>query len=165
MQWRGIGLRQRGPGGGEAQVAFLFLCYMEVPMTNIFAVVTEMPGASVTPDGSFAEMIFLNSDGSSQTLRFNPELMMVFLGKVFELFQNQRIQKGSTLDHIAVQPLRAATTFAECAAGGDAVILGFRLQNGIPVSFAISTLEAQELHRQLDEASNKAKMEFEMSRH
>ena len=129
------------------------------------AVVIEMPNASVSPDGSLAEMEFKNSDGSSQIIKFSPDTMMTFLSKVFELFVNQKIQMESTLGHAVVQTLPAVTTFAQEAIGGKAVILQFRLQTGLPVAFSISPSEAEELHRQIGKAVKKVKRQSLEIRH
>jgi hypothetical protein len=128
-------------------------------------IVVEMPNAFVSPDGSFAEMEFKNSDGSSQILKFSPDTMMIFVSKIFELFLNQKIQMESMIGHVVVQPLRAVTTFAQPTIGGKAVILQFRLQSGLPVAFSVSPLEAEELHRQIGEAVKKIKRQSPENRH
>ncbi len=135
---------------------------MAVP-NNI--VVTEMPGAMVSPDGSFAEMRLKNSDGTTQTLRFSPSTMMTFVNRIFELFLNEKIKKEQALGYGEVQPLSAVTTFAQEAVGGKALILGFRLETGLPVAFSVPPSEAEELHKQLGEAVEKAKRQFSESRH
>ena len=127
--------------------------------------VTEMPGAAVSPDGSLAEMTFKNSDGTVQVLRFSPTTMLAFANKVFELFLNEKIQKESKLGYGVVQPLPAVATYAQEAVGGQAVILGFRLQTGLPVAFSVPPPEAEELHKQLGPAVEKAKKQFSESRH
>ncbi len=128
-------------------------------------VVIEMPTAFVSPDGSFAEMKFKNSDGSSQILRFSPDTMMIFVSRVFELFVNQKIQMESKIGHAVVQALPAVTTFAQLAIGGKAVILQFRLHTRLPVAFSISPLEAEELHKQIGKAVKKAKRQSSEIRH
>jgi len=129
------------------------------------AIVVEMPNASVSPDGSFAEMELKNSDGSSQILRFSPDTMMLFVSRVFELFLHHKIQMESKIGHVVVQPLPAVTTFAQQSIGGKAVILQFRLQNGLPVAFSISPSEAEELYKQIGEAVKKAKRQSSETRH
>lgn len=128
-------------------------------------VVVEMPGASVSPDGSYVEMQLKNSDGTFQTLRFSPDTMMQFLAKVFETFLYQKIQRESKVGHAVVRPLEVSTTMAQEAVGGRAVILQFRLLSGIPSSFAIEVGEAEELHRQLGQAVRKAKEQVLTTRH
>jgi len=128
-------------------------------------IVIEMPSAFVSPDGSFSEMEFKNSGGSSQILRFSPDTMMLFLSRVFELFLHQKIQMESKIGHVVVQPLPAVTTFAQETIGGKAVILQFRLQSGLPVALSISPLEAEELHKQIGEAVKKAKRQSFETRH
>ncbi len=114
--------------------------------------VIEMPRAFVSPDGSLVEMEFKNSDGSSQILRFSPDTMMVFLSKVFELFLNQKIQMESKTGWAVVHPLPAIATSAQEPIDGKAVIVQFRLQNGLPVAFSILPSEAKELHKQVGDA-------------
>lgn len=128
-------------------------------------VVVEMPSASVSPDGSLAQMIFKNSDGSLQVLRFSPSTMLTFVNRVFQLFLNEKIKKESRIGYGEVQPLPAVTTYAQEAVGGKAVILGFRLQKGLPVAFSVPPPEAAELHKQLGTAVEKAMKEFSESRH
>ncbi len=115
-------------------------------------IVIEMPRTFVSPDGSFVEMELRNSDGSSQILRFSPDTMMRFLGNVFELFLNQKIQMESKAGYYVVQPLRAVATSAQQDIDDQVVILQFRLKNGLPVAFSILPSEAAELHRQIGEA-------------
>ena len=122
-------------------------------------IVVEMPDSSVSPDGSFVEMTLKNSDGSIQVIRFSPDTMMNFVGKLFQLFLNQKIQMESMVGHAYIQAIQAVTTSAQQAIGGKAVILHFRLQNGLPVAFSILPSEAEELHRQIGEAVKKARQE------
>ena len=51
------------------------------------------------------------------------------------------------------------------AVGGRAVIVGMRLQNGLPVSFSIQPAEAEEFERQLGKAIKKARQESLKGRH
>jgi hypothetical protein len=124
------------------------------------AVVVAMPNTLVTPDGSIAVMEFNNSDGSSQILRFPPDLMMLFLSKVFQLFVNQKIQKESTQGYAVVQPIHALTTSAQEDIDGKVVILHLKLPSGLPVAFAIHPKEAEELHRQIGKAIKKSKKQW-----
>ena len=127
--------------------------------------VTEMPRASVTPDGSIAVMEMRLSDGSSQTLRFSPKTMMSLVNRVFELFVNQMLQTAKASGHLEVQPLPAVATSAQEAVGGEKVILSVRMETGLPVSFSVDPAEAEELHRQLGKAVKKARRQSSAKRH
>jgi hypothetical protein len=127
---------------------------------NNDVLVTDMPNASVATDGSFVEMEFKNSDGTTQTLHFSPDKMMLFLSKAFELFVYQKIQKESSQGYATVQPLPAVTTAAQEDIDGKAVILHLKMQNGLPVSFAIQPKEAEELYRQIGKAIKKMKRQW-----
>ena len=128
-------------------------------------VVVEMPNTFVSPDGSFAEMELKNSDGSSQILRFSPDTMMIFVNRIFQLFLNQKIQMESKIRYADGPAILVLTTFAQQTIDGKAVILQFRLQNGLPVAFSVSPLEAEKLHRQIGEAVKKTKRQSSENRH
>ena len=134
-------------------------------MPKKLGVVVSMPGASVTEDGTIVEMELKISDGSVQTLRFSPTLFLSLVNRTFELFVNERMKKAASQGHIESQPLPVVTTFAQEAVGGQAVILGVRLQNGLPVEFSIPPAEAEELHKQLGAAVEKAKLQSSSKRH
>jgi len=121
------------------------------------AIVTEMPNTYVSPDGHLVEMEFKNSDGTHQILRFPPSTMMIFVNKIFQLFLNEKIQKESRLGRAFVQALHAVAMFAQEDTEKEAVLLHFRLQNGIPVVFSVSPSNAEELHKQIGEAVEKTK--------
>jgi hypothetical protein len=128
-------------------------------------VVTELLDLGVSPDGSYAEMKLKNSDGSIQMLRFSPTTMQLFVNRVFQVFQNENLKKEEALGYAVVQPLEALTAMAQEAIGGKAVIIGFRLDTGLPVSFAVPPPEAEELHKQLGRAVKKAMRQFSQRRH
>jgi hypothetical protein len=128
-------------------------------------VVAEMPRASVTPGGELAEMELKNSDGSRQVIRFSPTTMLTFVNRVFELFLNERMQKDAAAGHAEINALPVTTTLAQAAVGGRAVIVGLRLQNGLPVSFSIQPAEAEEFERQLGKAIKKGRQESLKGRH
>jgi hypothetical protein len=127
--------------------------------------VTQLLGCGVLPDGTIAEMTLENSDGRIQVLRFSPTTMLAFVNSVFELFLNEKMQKEQAFGHFEMQPLPVSTTMAIPAVGGEAVLVGFRLENGLPVAFAVPPPEAKELHKQLGEAVSKAMQQFSQSRH
>jgi hypothetical protein len=106
-----------------------------------------------------------NSDGTLQVIRFSPETMIDFVNKTFQLFLNQKIQRESKFGHVSGQALAVSTTMAQEAVGGEAIVLGVRLQSGLPVSFSIQPSEAEELHRQLGKAVKKARQQASSSRH
>lgn len=133
--------------------------------TETNAIVTEMPSASVTPDGELVEMELKYSDNSTQILRFQPKTFLRFLSNVYEMFFEARTQKESLAGHVEIQPLPASATFAQEAVGGDAVLLGMRLRNNLPVHFAVSIDEAEKLHKQIGKAIKKAKQQSYEKRH
>jgi len=119
--------------------------------------VTGMPQTSVTEDGNFAIMELINSDGTTQVLRFSPSMMLDFVSKVFQLFVNQRIQTARGSGHFESQPIPALNSVAQSADGSKSVILGIQMQNGLQVVFSIQPTEAEELHRQLGKAVKKSR--------
>jgi hypothetical protein len=111
-----------------------------------------MANTYVSPGGQLVEMEFKNSDGTHQTLRFSPSKMMDFIRKVLELFLNEKIGKDSRHGHADVQAFLAVTTYAEEDAAKKAVMLHFRLKNGIPVVLSLSLSNAEGMHQQIGEA-------------
>ena len=118
-------------------------------------VVVDMPNAYVTEDGEQAVMVLKNSDRSIQTVRFSPHTMMQFVSKLFELFLNQKIQKEAREGLAVVQPIAAVRAMAPGDIHHKAVILQFRLQNGLAAPFAVALGEAEELYKQLGDAINR----------
>jgi hypothetical protein len=121
-------------------------------------IVVDMPSTLVAVDGSFAEMMLKNDDGTIQTIRFSPDTMMQFVSKVFELFLNKKIQMESKDGLAVAQPLQVSTTMAQQDLLHKVIILQFRLLSGLPVAFAVQPLEAEELYKQLGEAIQKTKI-------
>jgi len=128
-------------------------------------VITELQGAQVSPDGSYTEMTVKRSDGSIQILRFEPRIFLNLLTKVFELFLNQKLQKEKAEGLVHTQPLHVSTSMAQESVGGKAVIVLFRLSSGLPAEFALSPQEAEELHKQLGQAVDRARQQSSQSRH
>jgi len=127
--------------------------------------VTQLLECRVLPDGTIAEMTLKKSDGRIQVLRFSPTTMLGFVNSVFELFLNEKMQKEQALGYSEMQPLPVSATMAIPAVGGTAVLVGFRLETGLPVAFAVPPPEAEELHRQLGAALATAIQQFSQSRH
>ena len=136
-----------------------------MPPAKDDVLVTQLLGCGVLPDGTIAEMTLKNSDGKIQVLRFSPTTMLAFVNSVFELFLNEKLQKEQALGYSEMQPLPVSATMAIPAVGGTAVLVGFRLETGLPVAFAVPPPEAEELHKQLGEAVAKAIQQFSQSRH
>lgn len=133
--------------------------------SNAEIVVTEIPDVQVAPGGASAELKFHNSDGTVQVLRFSPDTMMTFVNKVFELYLNEKIEKDTLEGHASVQPLAVTEAMAQEAVGGSEVVLGFRLENGMPIVIAVTPSEATRLHKQLGQAVKEAKRQFSEVRH
>ena len=117
--------------------------------------VIDMPNASMAEDGSTAVMEFKNSDGSSQILRFAPDIMMQYLSKVLNMFLFKKAQRDSEQGHTVVHPLQVSSTMASEDMKGKAVILQLRLKDGLPAPFAVPPEKAEELRRQLGKALKK----------
>jgi hypothetical protein len=136
-----------------------------MPQAKDDVLVTQLLRCGVLPGGTVAEMTFKKSNGRIQVLRFSPTTMLGFVNSVFELFLNEKMQKEQALGYSEMQPLPVSTTMAIAAVGGTAVLVGFRLETGLPVAFAVPPSEAEELHKQLGEAVAKAIQQFSQSRH
>ena len=127
--------------------------------------VSAMPRTSVAQDGSYAEMEFTNSNGTSQLLRFHPKLFLDLMSKTYQLVANQHFQTAQAQGHIEVHPIPVVVSSAQEAIGGKAVILSLKMENGLPAAFALQQAEAEELHRQLGIAVAKAKVQADSGRH
>jgi hypothetical protein len=128
-------------------------------------IVTDMLGASVTEDGQVAEMELLNSDGLMQVIRFSPTLFISFVNRVFQLFANERIKMGLQSGHIESQPIPVSVAVAQETVGGEKIILGVKMENGLPVDFSLDSSEAEILHKQLGKAIKKANKQKSAARH
>ena len=128
-------------------------------------IVTDMPGASVTEDGQIAEMVLKNSDGSKQIIRFSPTLFISFVSRVFQLFANERIKMGLQSGHIESQPIPVSVAVAQETVGGEKIILGVKMENGLPVDFSLDSSEAEILQKQLGKAIKKANKQKSAARH
>ena len=127
--------------------------------------VTAMPRTSVAPDGTYAEMEFTNSNGTSQLLRFYPTLFLDLMSRTYQLVANQQFQKAQAEGHFELRPIRAVVSSAQEAIGGGAIVLSLKMENGVPTAFSLQQAEAEELHRQLGVAVAKAKSQSEAGRH
>lgn len=136
-----------------------------MPQAKDDVLITQLLGCGVAPDGTIAEMTLKKSDGRIQVLRFSPTTMLDFVNSVFELFLNEKMQKEQAHGYFEMQPLPISATMAIPAVGGKEVLVGFRLETGLPVAFAVPPPEAKELHKQLGEAVSKAMQQFSQSRH
>lgn len=72
---------------------------------------------------------------------------------------------GDNLVVAKLQPFPTSAALAQEAVGGEAIIMSFWLGNGLPVSLAVPSLEAEKLRKQLGQAVRKARWEFSQSRH
>jgi hypothetical protein len=127
--------------------------------------VTGMPRTDVAPDGSYAEMDFTVSNGVTRTLRFDPSTLLDLMSRLFQLVAFQRMQKAAASGHGTVKPIAVVVAAAQEAVGGKAVVLLLRMQNGVPVEFALQPDEATELHRQLGLSIEKAKQQLSSNVH
>ena len=128
-------------------------------------IVTDMPRASVTEDGQVAEMELINSDGLKQVIRFSPTLFISFVNRVFQLFANERIKMGLQSGHIESQPIPVSVAVAQETVGGEKIILGVKMENGLPVDFSLDSSEAEILQKQLGKAIKKANKQKSAARH
>ena len=126
--------------------------------------VIEMPRASLLEDGTYVEMEFKGEGGEKVTLGFSPDRLDSFVNRAHQLTHEARIQKAITIGHVDVKPLPVATSMAEAAVGGKAVIVGFQTQNGQRYHFALLPDEATILQNQLVGAVAKAKKEAKQTR-
>lgn len=134
-------------------------------MSDSHGTVVSIPQTSVTPDGNLAVMVLQYSNGKQQTVRFSPKTFFDLLSKTFQLVMNQHMQTAAAKGHVEVEPIQVSTTMAQEAVGGNVVIVSLKMQNGLPASFSVQHQEAEELHRQLGAAIEKAKMQSASSRH
>ena len=134
-------------------------------LTDVEIVVTEMPEFQVAPGATLAEMKFHNSDGTVQTLRFSPDTMMTFVNKVFEVFLNEKLAKDKEVGYASVEPLWATSAMAQEAVGGNEVVVGFRLDSGMPLTVALTPDDAETLHKKLGLAVKAARRQFSDMRH
>lgn len=134
-------------------------------MTEAHGIVVSIPHTFVTPDGSRAEMVLQYSNNKQQTVRFSPKTFFDLLSRTFQLVLNQHIQTATARGHVEMDPIPVSTTMAQETVGGEKIIVSVRMQNGLPASFSVEPKEAEELHKQLGIAIEKAKVQSASSRH
>ena len=128
-------------------------------------VVVSMPRASLIENDSVVELHFKNSDNSIQHLRFSPETFLGLLSRAVQLFLDAQTRKATKSGHLEVQPIPISAANAQESVGSNTVILSVRMQNSTPAWFSMQIAEAEELHRQLGQAVQKAKHQSSNSRH